>query len=544
MTIRQKSIWIFRAAIAVLLLAAGAGFWLVSASHAGLTQTTEAIERSRIASEALLGVKDFQIAALAFSITRRRPQEAAMRDLTRSLGVKLDALEPLAPEMVRSIRPNIDAYLKLMSQISDELSSTNRNRGVNLYLTDGVRLEAAIVDQIVSQVGRATEEASEAVADLRGSERKMGATLLGAGVMVVALIGVTGFLARDALTRVGKIGAAMGEVASGAAAVHIPCLDRGDEIGAMARSLGVFHDALRDQRQTRENDLLAEGETRRRSLVRALSDRFETDVSSAVSEIGQATARIVDLSGAMERRVEDATARVGDVVALSGDAQETSRTVSAAAREIGDVTASIAESLEEAAAFASRAAHAAHGAIGHTDRLAANAETVRTFTATIGAIAAQTNLLALNATIEAARAGASGRGFAVVASEVKELAQQTAKANEEIGRQIARVLDDTGEVAGAIAAAQQGIDELKATSDRIATSVRRQQERCADISDRADLGAQATSTVAADVADVADVIRDSSETAGLLVHAADALSQQTGRITDEAGQFLRKLREA
>lgn len=544
MTLKRKSVLLFCAALAVLAVSGLVAAWTVAENHVQFTRTTEANERSNAIDAVRLEVKEFQIAALAYSITRRRPQSVRMQERMEALEGRLKAAEPFATEMVRVVRPQIADYAKLMSSISDELSSPNRNRGINLFLTEAARLEAAIVDVVAAEVKKAETESDEALAALRASQWRVIAILLATGLVAAAEIGLVGWLAWGALRQFDSIGLAMRAVADSSDDVAIPGLSRQDEIGSMARSLQIFRSALDAQGQRREADLAREGESRRQALVQELASGFERDVNSVVASIGEATREIVTLSHEMGHSVRDVSSRVAGVVVASDEARQESQTVSAAARDIGGVTTAIAGDIDRSAAMASEAAEAARAAIDEAATLATSAEVVQTITRSVSAIAAQTNLLALNATIEAARAGAAGRGFAVVAGEVKDLAQQTARANEEIGRQVARMLENTRRVSSAIVVVEKAIGAVKSASTTIADSARVQHGMSGEIESRTEVGAQRAQQVSSEVGSVSEVIAQSGDAVEKLIAAAETLSFQAGRITTESSQFLGKLRLA
>ena len=162
----------------------------------------------------------------------------------------------------------------------------------------------------------------------------------------------------------------------------------------------------------------------------------------------------------------------------------------------------------------------------------------------IQTIASQTNLLALNATIEAARAGEHGRGFAVVASEVKALANQTAKATEEISSQVQNIQNATGHAVNAIQAIGGTIAEIDEISKEIATSVEQQGLATGEISGNVQQAAEGTRQVSANMEGVTRSSNETGNAAGRLHDAAAGLSSQSERLKSEVGQFLQSLTAA
>lgn len=516
---------------------------MLLSNEARLRTASAANSRSHEINNLLLQFKDFQAATLAYAMTRRRPQGIEVERLASGLSGKLDIVADVTPDMVVRVREKIDMYSKAMAIISDELSSPNRNRGVNLYLTEATRYESAIVQDILNEVDKAEREASLALVGLKRSQSLLFVIICLCGVGVFLLVSMLWFAVRKTLSHFGTINSAMHRVADGERNIEIPGLHRPDEIGSMARALQVFYGALAD-RQQREADMAQDAKLRRHALIHEMSDRFEERVNGVVAEVGTAARRIVSLAQEMDEKVVEATKCVTSVTALSGKARASSLVVTSATGNIADMTTTISMAMQKSTDLTDHAVHRVRETVGKVTTLAANAEFIRTFTATIEAIASQTNLLALNATIEAARAGESGRGFAVVAGEVKSLATQTSKANEEISKQIALILGDTNSVATAITGIEELIEALRTASDDISHAVEKQQQMSYEILSQTSEASGNAEMVSTDISNVSNSIAKTGEAAGEVVLAARALSSEAEKFAEESGQFLMRVREA
>jgi methyl-accepting chemotaxis protein len=162
----------------------------------------------------------------------------------------------------------------------------------------------------------------------------------------------------------------------------------------------------------------------------------------------------------------------------------------------------------------------------------------------INTVASQTNLLALNATIEAARAGEAGRGFAVVATEVKALAEQTAKATEEIRRQIDDIQNATHDSVSAIEEIGVTIGRISEISSTIASAVEEQGAATQEVARNVQQAAQGTQQVASNITDVQRGADATGAASSQVLTFAQSLSQESRRLKSEVGRFLQMVRAA
>jgi len=219
-------------------------------------------------------------------------------------------------------------------------------------------------------------------------------------------------------------------------------------------------------------------------------------------------------------------------------------TVAAATEQLHASTNEISRQVTQSAEFASTAVVEADRTNATIQGLADTAQKIGDVVALIQNIASQTNLLALNATIEAARAGEAGRGFAVVASEVKALANQTAKATEDISAQIAAIQGETGNAVEAIKAIGGTIRKMNEIASAIAAAVEQQGAATRDISNNIQLVAQGTSSVASNIAGVNEAVEETGHAAAEVLTASDELGRQADRLRVNVNGFLDNIRAA
>ena len=293
-------------------------------------------------------------------------------------------------------------------------------------------------------------------------------------------------------------------------------------------------DRIRNEQAKRDRD----------EARRELSIGFERKISEVVAAVAVAAGQIQGLSASMNEGNAETTRQTAAVAAASTQASTNVETVASATSELTDSINSIAEQVTRSAGIAARAAEQARRANTVFEDLAAGTQKIGEVVTLIHNIAGQTNLLALNATIEAARAGEHGRGFAVVASEVKALANQTAKATEEIAAQIQDIQAATGEAVNAIAAIGGTIAEIDQISGEIAAAVDQQSAATGEIAGNLQQAADRTKDVSGSIVNINSASEEASSAAGRLFDAATALSSQSDQLKIEVDKFLSSLSAA
>ena len=315
----------------------------------------------------------------------------------------------------------------------DELVSLFRGRLAELYNEDSALL-VTMVDTNVEELqnGRAD------IGQLYSSTFVL--SLVIGGLVLVLAGGVAAFAYFRIGVALARMVAAVRSLAGGDLAVEVPSLATQNEIGDLARAVVTFRELIveRVNLEARAEEERLKKDERERELGEVLRS-FETDIVQVVNEVNGETQLMRDTAASLSG-IADTTRREAErATSASADASAGIQAIAGTTEELGASISSIAEQAKRASDSVAAAAAVAERADGQVGGLTDAASQIGEVVELISSIARQTNLLALNATIEAARAGEAGRGFAVVASEVKTLAGQTAKATEEISRQVSGI---------------------------------------------------------------------------------------------------------
>jgi methyl-accepting chemotaxis protein len=367
---------------------------------------------------------------------------------------------------------------------------------------------------------------------------------LAMAAVTLAIVGVL-VIWRAVARPLGVITRVTETVAGGEAGVAIPYVDRRDEIGALARSIGVFQLAMNrneDLTRTVKND--AEAREQRQQRVSSEIAGFGGDIEARLGELGQISDQMLKASAALSSCADQASSRTEGASAASQEASANVRDIAAAAEELTASVREIERQVTQSSAIAEKAVGDAERTNHEIKALDEAARRIGDVVKLITAVAEQTNLLALNATIEAARAGEAGRGFAVVAQEVKALAGQTAKATEEITGQIAGMQQATERSVDAIASIQRTIREVGDITATIAAAVTEQGAATQEIARSAEIASRRTIETASEVDRVGEATGETRSNATSVKSVSEELGTLAKDIRSRVEGFFEKLRVA
>jgi methyl-accepting chemotaxis protein len=332
------------------------------------------------------------------------------------------------------------------------------------------------------------------------------------------------------------------KVVVGHAEDDIPFSNRNDEIGGLARSIGVFRQAMRENVElSRTIGEDADQRARRQEKMVTEIGRFSQKVETTLAELGRISNEMLAASVQLTNAADHAAVKTSSASAASGEASGNVGDIAAATDELSASVQEIGKQVAQSNAIAVNAVDEAGRTSAAVEELNEAAGRIGNVIELITDIAEQTNLLALNATIEAARAGEAGRGFAVVASEVKALAGQTRRATEEIGQQIAGMQRATKGSIEAINSIKTIVGEMGVISSAIASAVGEQGAATTRIAGSADTAAKLTEQTANEVNFVGGATQETRVSAAEVKCVAEDLGSVATRLRGQVNDFFARL---
>ncbi|MDN3272978.1 HAMP domain-containing methyl-accepting chemotaxis protein [Frankia sp. RB7] len=367
-------------------------------------------------------------------------------------------------------------------------------------------------------------------------------TCLGGVALALVVIGII-IIARSIARPLAAITATIKQVADGAENVVVPHSGRADEIGALARAIEVFQDAMGRNRNlaSQVSQDSAARDERTRHIEQSV-EAFREAIGAIMRGLSDNASVMRETAQTITRVTADASNRAGTAANATEQASHNVTAVAGAAEELSASVEEIGRQVRASAGAVEQTGQRTEKSIAEIESLAAATQRIDGVLTLIQTIAEQTNLLALNATIEAARAGDAGRGFAVVAHEVKALAGQTAKATADISQNVAMIQSSTRNAVDAVREIGGAVREINEVTSAIAGAIGQQDQATREISSNAQSAAQGNETLVANITSLRDAIGETDTAASSVLTAASSLTATADTLSREVEKFFQNLR--
>ena len=393
-----------------------------------------------------------------------------------------------------------------------------------------------------NQTGQAATTAQadrDAVIELVGNV--IGFSLL-LGTLTVVVVGIV--IARAIYLPLIQITGVMDSLAKGGLDADIPSLDRGDEVGHMARAVQVFKDnAITANELRKKQDLENAAKIERSAAREKLTNEFEHDSKILMGNVFNSATDLRTTANRMGELIDETSKCTTMVDSASNLAAANVNTVAAATQELAASINAITQLVEQSNTVAREATLRANESNEQVKSLAIAAGQISDVVQLISDIAGQTNLLALNATIEAARAGEAGKGFAVVANEVKSLATATAKATGDITERIRAIQTESSAAAHSIEEIAKTIHSINEMTGAVSLAVSEQDSATREIAQSVQSAATSTAEVSQSVELLLTISEQTRQSTKVLVVASNIMEGLSTEMDTEIKKFGTYIRQ-
>jgi len=553
-SIRQRLISIGIVNVLIALLLSGISYmaihYVVAYKDEARTSTTALLFHTQV---------DGRMDALRADALRAL-RAASLNDPALKKGIKEDVQRDLdklhasfKQNMALPLVPQVRASLTELTPLIEELISATQ-RQVTVALDDpelGSKKYDVFLHSFSTLEGK-MDAARKLMTDIVANNQETASSITNmaltsiVGVLIgglLLMIIFTGVVIRAVMRPFVKITVAVNRLGVGDTDVEIPTDSQISEIAEIASALEIFKaNKIEADRLADEQQRGTEARATRAARIEDMCQTFDTTTADAVKSVAATATQLQSSSAAMSVTAEETTRQGSEAAAASARAASNVDAVATAANDLLKSITQIGGQVAKTSQIASSAVTQAKLTNTKVLGLAQAASKIGEVVALITDIAEQTNLLALNATIEAARAGDAGKGFAVVASEVKNLANQTARATEEIGAQISGIQVATQEAVTAIGTISETISQINDVASTVASAVEDQDSATRQIARNVEETAEATKKVSTNIATVSHAASETGMASNQISAAANELSQQAEMLRNQVETFLADIR--
>ncbi|MBB4379289.1 methyl-accepting chemotaxis protein [Bradyrhizobium sp. SBR1B] len=453
--------------------------------------------------------------------------------------VKADDAEQFA-----TFKKRIEQFVEFRKELVRRGVEINAAAGREWGDNDANRTVRSALNKDLEALSKVYAERAKQIAQQTETNRELSfvLTCLGGVALALVVIGIV-IIARSVARPLAAITATIKQVADGTENVVVPHSDRADEIGALARAIQVFQEAMGRNRNLASQ--VSQGSAAREERARHIEqsvEEFRGAIGAIMRGLSDNASVMRETAQTITRVTADASSRAGTAANATEQASHNVTAVAGAAEELSASVVEIGRQVRQSAGAVEQTGQRTEKSISEIESLAAATQRIDGVLNLIQAIAEQTNLLALNATIEAARAGDAGRGFAVVAHEVKALAGQTAKATAEISENVSMIQASTRNAVDAVREIGGAVREINEVTSAIAGAIGQQDQATREISSNAQSAAQGNETLVANITSLRDAIGETDTAASSVLTAAGSLTETAETLSREVEKFFQNLR--
>jgi methyl-accepting chemotaxis protein len=449
-------------------------------------------------------------------------------------------------EQFASFKKRIDTFVEFRKELVRRAVEVSHEAGREWGDNEANRSVRMELNKDLEALTKVYAERSRKIAQQTEVNQQLAFLLTCLGALELVLVAAGVFLiARSVARPLSAITDTIKQVADGAEGVDVPHTDRQDEIGALARAIRIFQEAMDRNRKLNSQVVLdSRARDERTRKIETAVDSFRDAIGSVLGTVNDNASAMRDTAQSISSVASDASGRANAAAHATEQASSNVFAVAGAAEELSASIEEIGRQVRQSAEVVEQAGQRTEKSVAEIESLAAATQRIDGVLNLIQAIAEQTNLLALNATIEAARAGEAGRGFAVVAHEVKALAGQTAKATSEIGQNISMIQVSTRNAVEAVREIGTAVREINDVTSNIAGAVGQQDTATREISSNAQLAADGNATLVANIGSLNDAIEKTNKGASSVLAASGDLATTAELLSREVEKFFRDLRAA